>query len=182
MISDQIIERCKRNEQSAFKLCYERCAPYIYTITKSYISDQDLRKDAMQEIFANIFTSLNTFDNDKGKFKSWIAQIAIYQCIGILRKRKKLSAIVALDDKHKELKESNVDLDNLSRIEIEKLLEKMPVGYKTVFLLSVIDDYPHKEIAKILNITKETSRSQLSRAIRWIKHNKIVNQKNFTYG
>ncbi|MBK9582218.1 MAG: sigma-70 region 4 domain-containing protein [Saprospiraceae bacterium] len=41
------------------------------------------------------------------------------------------------------------------------MLVNMPVGYKTIFLLSVIDEYSHKEIGELLGITPETSRSQL---------------------
>ena len=51
------------------------------------------------------------------------------------------------------------------------MLSKMPAGYKTIFMLSVIDDYSHVEIAKLLDISPETSRSQLHRSMKWIKKN-----------
>ncbi len=182
MISQETIDRCKHKEQQAFKECYEKCAPYVYTIVKSYIYEVEFRKDAMQEIFAQIFLSLNKYDPAKGKFKSWIAQISIYQSIAILRKRKTLNLFVPMDLEHENIGETEIDFSALKKEDIEKLLLKMPTGYRTIFLLSVIDDYKHKEIAEMLGITAETSRSQLSRAIHWIKKKQLVDIKNFTYG
>jgi len=182
MISQETINRCKCKEQKAFKECYEKCAPYVYTIIKSYIYETELRKDAMQEIFSQIFLTIDKYDPDKGAFKAWISKITVYQCIAILRKRKTLNLFVPLEDKHHEMSQLEIQLDSLSKNDIEKLLVKMPDGYRTIFLLYVIDEYKHKEIAELLDISAETSRSQLSRAIRWIKNKHIVNRKNLTYG
>jgi len=182
MISKETILQCIHKERKAYKLCYETCSPYVYTIIKSYISNPDLRKDAMQDVFASIFKSIESFDSEKGKFKTWIAQITINQCIAILRKRNKLKLFVPLESIHENIEARDKMLDTLSREEIEGLLQNMPVGYKTVFLLSVIDGYTHKEIAELLDISKETSRSQLSRAISWIKKNIKAASKNFIYG
>lgn len=182
MLDNSIILQCKRKEPQALKQCYEACAPYIYTIVKSYIYEPEMRKDVMQDIFANIFTSLHTYDFEKGKFKSWIASIAINQSIAHLRKQKKLAIFTNLDEIQEtvEIQESRVN--DLSKEQLEILLEYMPAGYRTVFLLSVIDGYSHKEIGEILHTTPENSRSQLSRGLQWIKKNILVDTKNFIYG
>lgn len=182
MISSSIINSCIRNERRAQEQCYKTCAPYVYTIVKNYIADHNKRKDAMQEIFASIFLSLTSFDENKGSFKSWISQISINQCISILRKDNKLKLFVPLELTHENIESRNHLLNSISKEEIETLLVKMPVGYRTVFLLSVIDGYNHKEISHILKITKETSRSQLSRSINWIKKNIKAETKKLIYG
>lgn len=182
MVSTEIIENCKRNEQQAFKLCYEACAPYVYTIVKNYISESE-RRDAMQEVFAQIFSSINSFDSTKGLFKSWISKISVYQCIAILRKRKKLNLFVPFDEKYDSVSnEEEQLLTKMTEADLIDFLAQMPIGYKTVFLLFVIDGYPHKEIASMLDISPETSRSQLSRAIGWIRKNLLQATKNLVYG
>ena len=45
-----------------------------------------------------------------------------------------------------------------------KVLQELPLGYKTVFNLYAIEGYSHKEIAKKMNVTVSTSKSQFSRA------------------
>ena len=53
---------------------------------------------------------------------------------------------------------------NLQVEELNKLIESLPLGYKTVFNLYAIEGYNHQEIAEMLGIQEGTSKSQLSRA------------------
>ena len=85
MVSFKIIQGCKKNDRLCQKQLYQACAPYIFTIVKSYISDQNFVKDVMQESFTSIFTSINKFDDTFGTFKSWISRISTYRCIDFLK-------------------------------------------------------------------------------------------------
>jgi len=161
---------------------YERCAPYVYSVVKSYIFEEAYRRDAMQEVFAQVFSSLNRYNSKKGNFKPWISQIAVNQCISILRKSKKFKFLVSLPVEKEFIIYDDLDLDAMSRKEVKDLLENMPLGYRTVFLLSVIDEYSHKEIGQMLSISESTSRSQLSRAISWLRKNSSDELKNLAYG
>lgn len=183
MITQEILNKCLRNEQQAYKQCYEACAPYVFTIIKSYVYDASYRRDVMQEVFAQIFKSLKRYNSEKASFKTWISAITVNCCISHLRKKKKLNLIVSLEKI--EDKESVVDeeaLDQLSRAELLKLLEHMPTGYRTVFLLNIIDGYSHKEISKLLNTSAENSRSQLSRALKWARKNISKESLIYIYG
>jgi len=182
LINNEVIKSCLRGERKAHQMCYEKCAPYVYTIVKSYIYDIEMRKDAMQEVFANIFSSMSKYDGSKGSFKSWIASITVYQCIGLLRANKSLNILVPLDGNSEELSFEADELHSIKKTDIEALIINMPIGYRTIFMLSVVDEYSHKEIAKILNIDVGTSRSQLSRAIKWVKKNLIAQTKTIIYG
>ena len=182
MLTSTQIESCKNREYNALQHCYESCAPYLYTIVKSYIYDEENRKDVLQESFAAIFSSMTSYDNRKGAFKPWIARITVNQCIKYLRTNNKLNLFVPLNSEtHQEIGSQDELLDQFSRQDMLTLLSKMPVGYRTTFVLFVIDDYSHKEIAKKLNISIGTSRSQLSRAINWLKKhltNDLIMMKN----
>jgi len=91
--------------------------------------------------------------------------------------------IVSLESAtEKDLSFDEKPIDQLSRSEILKLMEKMPTGYRTVFLLSVIDDYNHKQIAELLGTSVENSRSQLSRALQWARKNISKESLIYIYG
>lgn len=183
MIDTIYIHQCKKGEASSYKKLYEVTSSYVYAIIKTYIWDEEYRKDIMQDTYAAIFTSIKTFDENKGEFKSWMAKITVFNCIAFLRKNSKMKFDYSLslvedieDDDYRKLHE-------LTKNEIEIILKDMPLGYKTIFLLSVIDEYTHKEIGELLNITAETSRSQLMRGIQWIKKNISVTTSNkLAYG
>jgi len=183
LVSQEILNKCLRNEQQAYKQCYEACAPYVYTIIKSYIYDESYRRDVMQEVFAQIFKSIKNYNPNKASFKTWITSITVHCSISQLRKRKKLNMIVALEPKHEgDFSFDEKSMDQLSRKELMTLLEKMPTGYRTVFLLNIIDGYSHKEIAKLIGTSAENSRSQLSRALKWARKNISKETLTFIYG
>lgn len=181
MVSNLIINKCKNKVRAAQSELYSSCAPYVYTVVKSYIQDEAFIKDLMQESFASIFNSINSFDSSIGNFKPWIAQITIRKCIDHLKSKSKISITSTLEVVETFSDHDFRHLDQLSKKDIETLLTDMPTGYKTIFMLSVIDEYPHTEIAKLLNISPETSRSQLHRSMKWIKKNIFQSSNHCRY-
>jgi len=168
-IDKDIIARCKRKDEMACKMIYQSYAPYVYAIIKNYLMEQEERKDMLQEVFAQIFLSIHRFDSKKGSFKSWISRITVNRCAVHLRNRSRLRVVFSMEEIVVEPRESLKLLEQLDRSALEELLSAMPEGYRTVFLLNIIDGYSHEEISQLLNIKMQTSRSQLARAIKWIK-------------
>lgn len=182
MVETKIISLCQRGKPEGHRLLYKAYAPYVYSTIKRYIGEVEDIKDTMQEVFANVFIHIHTFDDRKGNFTGWIRKIAINQALMFIRKNKKISHLVPLDS-FDELPFGTADkYDNLSREDIDKVLAIVPEGYRIVFTLFVIEGFDHKEIAELLEIKVETSRSQLSRAKKWICHHLFNNQENKAYG
>ena len=170
VVEPNIIKSAIKRERGAFKTIYESCAPYAYSIVRRYISNTDDHKDILQETFARIFLSLDTFDESKGEFKPWLRRIIINQCMQHLRKNQKRAVIVPLNNTNEAPNEDlEAQLTKLSKSDIEQLLTQMPEGYRQIFMLVAIDDYTHKEVGGLLDISPETSRSQFSRARKWLK-------------
>ena len=181
MVSEKIIEGCIKRQRKAQKKMYEACAPYVYSIIKNYVSDLEFRKDTMQEIFAHIFISLKNYKKEKGNFRSWISRIAVYKCIDVIKKNNRIKLEYGLELLNGVSDHSFQKMSQLNKQEIENMLAKMPIGYRTIFLLAVVDQYSHKEIGELLEISPETSRSQLSRAKGWIRRNLISSSQNLMY-
>ena len=65
--------------------------------------------------------------------------------------------------------------------EIQKLIDTLPDGYKTVFVLYAVEGYKHSEIAELLQISESTSKTQLFKARKSLQ--KMVNTQNsISYG
>lgn len=182
MVEKQIISLCQRGKQKGQQQLYKACAPYVYSTIKRYVWETEDIKDTMQEVFANVFKHIKTFDETKGTFNSWIKKIAVNQALMLIRKNKQISHLVPLDDFQNEVLGSPDKYEKLSREDIDKVLEKVPDGYRVVFTMYVIDGYDHKEISELLNIKVETSRSQLARAKKWIYFHLFNNEKSKAYG
>ncbi len=182
MIDPSLISLCKKGNRNAHAQTYNACIPYVYSITKRYIYNQEDIKDVIQEIFANVFTKIDSFDSEKGSWNTWIRKITVNQCLLHLRKNKKLSLLNPIDEAPAQSIDESKILDQLSREDIDKMLANMPTGYKIVFMLNVIDGYNHSEISDTLQISKETSRSQLNRAKKWLKNQITKDHKYQAYG
>lgn len=173
-IDKNIIARCKRKDEAACKMVYQSYAPYVYAIIKNYLVEREERKDMLQEVFAHIFLSIHRFDSQKGDFKPWISRITVNRCAVHLRNRSRLRVVFSMEEVEEEPKECLNLMEQLDRKALEQLLAAMPEGYRTVFLLNIIDGYSHEEISQLLEIKKQTSRSQLARAIKWIKRHASI--------
>lgn len=176
-ITKHILEACRRKDESAYKSIYQAYALFVFAIVKNYFQGQEERKDMLQEIFVQVFASIHRFDANKGSFKAWLSRVTVNQCAMHLRKRSRLHIAFSIDEIEEVSSEDIALLDELDRGQLESLLSAMPEGYRTIFLLNVVDSYTHKEIAQLLDIKEQTSRSQLARAVKWIRKRSGVQSK-----
>jgi len=167
LISAAIISDALKNKGTARQLIYESYLGYVLTVTRRYGIQSADEVDMVQDIFIEIFSSLERYDSRKGEFKSWLRRIAVNQVLK--RKRKNTNMyVVSLEGTSLPIEDSQ--LGDLDAEYIINEISKLPEGYQTVFNLYEIDGYSHKEIGQQLNITPQTSKSQLSRAKKMLRN------------
>ena len=129
--------------------------------------------------FFKVFTNLQSFKAE-GSFEGWIRRIMVNQCISQLRKDKKLdfndTTVIENSIEHVSYQETNFEVD-----EIQKIIDTLPNGYKTVFVLHAIEGYKHSEISELLQISESTSKTQLFKA-RKLLQKQITAQQKIKYG
>lgn len=183
VVDQALINLVKERNQRAFKELYESCIRYVYSIVKRYVSNESDHQDVIQEIFARVFLSIDSFDENKGEFKFWLRRLTINQCIQHFHKQTAFADIDPLETAANVESTLTEKIDTLSKHDIMVFLTRMPEGYRQVFMMVVIDDYSHQEVGKMLSISPETSRSQLHRAKKWIRENLSDNSlKSLVYG
>lgn len=170
----QLIAGVKEGKREAQKMLYEQYARKMYSICLRYTSDPDYAQDLLQDGFVKVFTHINTFQ-EKGSFEGWLKRIFINLALENLRKNK--SIIQASDDIQNipDVVDSETEDGQgyqISETELLRMIQDLPRGYSTVFNLYAIEDYSHKEIAEMLDISEGTSRSQYVRA-RQILQDKV---------
>lgn len=184
MVEKEIIEQCCNGDRAGHKAFYEGTVRYVYSTVARYIRQQEDQQDVVQEAYAKIFTSIKTYNSAKGTLNTWVRKVTVNECLMHIRKNKKLSYLTPVDavEETAATEDPSKILDSLTRADIENLLQKMPEGYRLVFMLNILEGYDHKEIGDLLNIQAETSRSQLARSKKWIKKNIINNNTENAYG
>jgi RNA polymerase sigma factor (sigma-70 family) len=160
---ENFIERCLNNDSRAQEELYQRFAPKMYGICLRYTKNQMEAEDILQEGFIRVFRHLKDYRNE-GSLEGWIRRTIVNTAINFYKKRIKFQQDVSLDQTEPISNEEENALDKLSAMELLACIKELPDGYRMVFNLNVIEGYTHKEIGDMLNISENTSKSQLSRA------------------
>jgi len=162
-----LIRLCLKQDHTAQEFLYKKYAPSFLALILRYIPRRDDAEDVLVESIFKIFTKLDTFKKE-GSFEGWMKRLVVNDCLMFLRKNKMIT--VGIDT----LNEVKADLDDhffmgkdLDAIKL--VIDSLPSGYKIIFNLYVVEGYKHKEIAQLLGISVNTSKSQLIHAKRSIR-------------
>ena len=165
----ELIAGCLKSRRKAQKQLYEKFAPKMIHVCRRYSNNRNPAEDVMQEGFIKVFNKIDQL-KDSSKLDAWIKQIMITQ--SLMRLRKKENLVFYDDHSLEEKQDVEIFADEsfqYNKSDLNRILEEMPKGYKVIFNMYVFDDYSHKEIAALLNISEGTSKSQLSRARNYLK-------------
>jgi RNA polymerase sigma-70 factor (ECF subfamily) len=128
-----------------------------------YTDNHDEAYDILQDTFIKVFERIESYKNE-GSFEGWLRRISVNTALDYIRRNKMSKFTDDVEDVKYKLSSNEGTLDNMLAEDLMKILNSLPIGYRTVFNMYVIDGYSHKEIAEMLNISESTSKSQFSRA------------------
>lgn len=138
-------------------------------ICMRYCDSQDDAMEVVNDGFLKIFRSISSFsprsDNYEASLMAWLKSIMVHTAIDHYRKKKNSYLVKGIEETHNDLSDASESaLDMMSYKEILSLLQGLSPVYRTVFNLYVMDGFKHEEIAKKLNISVGTSKSNLAKA------------------
>ena len=168
MKEQEIISGCKQHDANAQRCLFDQYYRRSYHVAFRYLANHHDTEDVLSIAFTKIFKNIHQFENrGEGSFQKWLNTVVINEAIRFLKSKKEL-----FFQEDQEYLTLNASLENgydaLDLEEVNQILENMPKGYRTVFNLFGIEGYSHKEIAKMLHINENTSKSQLSKARNYI--------------
>lgn len=168
MDDSALVKKCIDGDQRAQRMLFEKFAPKMLGVCMRYSKNSEQAEDVLQDGFVKVFTKLNYYKGD-GSLEGWIRRIIVNTALDQIRKNAKFQDNVALDDVDYKLELKGNVLEQLAAEDLLELINEMPEGYKVVFNMFAIEGYSHKEIAKELNVSENTSKSQYSRARSYLK-------------
>jgi len=156
-----LVDACLGNDRLAQKALYNRYKDAMYTIAYRITNDFELAQDVLQDAFIQIFKSLKNFRKES-TIGAWIKIIVVRTALKAIKKQPHFSPI---EDYIIGNSQQYVDWGNhLDSEYLEKAIQSLPNGYRSVFVLIEVEGYQHKEVAKMLDISEGTSKSQLFHA------------------
>lgn len=166
---EQLIDLCKKRDRKAQKQLYSKYASVLLGICMRYSASKHEAEDILQEAFIRIFNHISQF-NGMGSFEGWLKRIVVNTAITAFHRNKKHNRMDDIDEiLETDIEGYSLDDAEFTHEELLKIINMLPEGYKMVFNLYAIEGYKHKEIADLLNIDVNTSKSQFSRARKLIQ-------------
>ena len=164
MRDQQIIELCAKHDRKAQQVLYDKYSRLLLGICLRYATDKAEAEDILQDSFLKIFFSIKDFTGS-GSFIGWLRKVAVNTAITHYHKNLKYRYHVDIEEYVTiEAGVMSFEEDFYTSDELYKVLNELPTGYRMVFNLYAVEGYKHKEIAEMLGIDTNTSKSQYSRA------------------
>lgn len=171
---DEAIQGAKNGDRRAQKALYDRLSSKMFAVCLRYMGDREEAEDVLQDGFLTLYSKLDSYTGD-GSFEGWARRIFVNTALMRLRKNDVLKESDDIDTAWEVRSEEVSAVQDLGYKELLKYISELSPGFRTVFNMYVIEGYSHKEIAEILGISENTSRSQLLRA-RTILQDRIKNR------
>jgi len=176
---NSLIQKVRKGNRKAQYELYELFAPKMLSVCRQYVKKLELAEEVMLSGFLKVYTHIDSYKNE-GSFEGWIRRIMVNEALSQLRRDKKLlfneDAEIENTKEHVAYIETALEVD-----EIQKLIDALPHGYKTVFVLYAVEGYKHSEISELLQISENTSKTQLFKARKMLR-NLVTKENNLSYG
>lgn len=156
------IEGCKRQDSRAQESLYEHFSGKMYALCCRYVPSKMEAEDVLVVAFTKLFERINQYKGE-GSFEGWMRKIIVNESLTYLRRNKNMYLETEIEEAERSPDYAALQ-NNLEAEDLLRLVGQLPTGYRMVFNLYAIDGYSHKEIAEQLEISENTSKSQLSRA------------------
>jgi RNA polymerase sigma-70 factor (ECF subfamily) len=166
------IERAKQGDALAFQELYDRHKRRVYSLCLRMTANTAEAEDLTQEAFLQLYRKIATFRGESA-FSTWLHRLSVN--VVLMHLRRKNLPVVSLeettqgggedDTPKKDFGAEDLALaGSIDRLQLQRAVDDLPPGYRSIFVLHDIEGYEHNEIAKIVGCSIGNSKSQLHKA------------------
>jgi len=162
-IHQDLIDKCRLNDKRAQFEIYKLYYKQMYNTSLRILNNNAEAEDIMQDSFLDAFRKLDNYKGD-GNFGGWLRRIVVNNSLDALRKRK--DTLPLEENKLDIIDENDSYIENVEYQveEIKKGMSLLPEEHRVIISLFLFEGYDHEEIAQILEISNNASRTRFSRA------------------
>ena len=172
-IEYELAQRAAGGDTKAFEEIYWKHHRRVYGVCLRMTKNTAEAEDVTQQIFLNLFRKIGSFRGESA-FSTWLHRMTVNQMLMHFRSAKIRKEETTEDG---ELPESafarslkpNEANQVIDRFQLNEAIEKLPDGYRKIFILHDVQGFEHEEIASMLNCAAGTSKSQLFKARRKLR-------------
>ena len=159
----ELIGRVLAGDPRAERALYDAHVDRVYRLVYRMVADPHRAQDYTQEAFIRAFRRLGDFRGESA-LSTWICSIAISVTLNGIRSLKRAREREVGLDEAPTLGVRPVEAEPDLKTRMTQAIDRLPDGYRTVFVMHDVEGYTHQEIAETLGVQPGTSKAQLFRA------------------
>jgi len=167
----ELIEKARQGDARAFQALYDKHKRRVYSLCLRMTANTAEAEDLTQEAFLQLYRKIGTFRGESA-FSTWLHRLSVN--VVLMHLRKKSLPVVSLEETTQGGEEDTPKKDfgaedlalagSIDRLQLQKAVDDLPPGYRTIFVLHDVEGYEHNEIATIVGCSIGNSKSQLHKA------------------
>lgn len=164
MNDHRLIKKAIKGDKKAGQQLYQLHEVHLFRICLRYGKNRAEARDIFQEGVIDVFKNIKQFNPERGKFQSWSNRVIVNAALRYLKQQHWQQSFEDIETATNAIDNTETVLDKIALKELISIVQKLPLSYRLVFNLYVMEGYSHKEIADKLEIPVATSKSRLSKA------------------
>jgi RNA polymerase sigma-70 factor (ECF subfamily) len=173
----EVVERVLHGEKELYEILMRRYNQTLFRAVRSYLHQEADVQDAMQEAYIKAFSKLGQFKGESS-FSTWLVRIGINEALQALRRSRTLRIHTGAETEARQLhqipdtgslnpEQRSVQMEN--RKLLEQAIDKLPEGYKAVYMLREVEGMGVAEVAQCLDLSESNVKVRLHRAKAMLK-------------
>ena len=163
-IHQDLIDACRKGDRNAQYRIYKLYYKAMFNTSLRIVNNLAEAEDIMQDSFLDAFQRLDSYSGE-GSFGSWLKRIVINRSLDHLRKVKETLSLEEAELDVPDIEDDHREEEIQFQVaEVKKAISMLPEEYRIVLSLFLLEGYDHEEIAQILKISNQLSRTRFSRA------------------
>lgn len=164
----RLVEQARDGDDRAFAVLVMRYERALIRVLARLVRDEELARDLAQETFWKVYNRLDRFDTSR-RFGPWLFRIGVNLTLDALRRHEPPPAASidgpAGDGRMAfELPDPDPRVQAELAQEVQFILEKIPIAYRTILVLRDLEGFSSAEVAAIVGRREATIRWRLAKA------------------
>ncbi len=174
--TETIIRGCLAGDRASQAKLYHLFASKMMGVCMWYARNREEAEEILQDGFVRVFRYMNSYSR-QGSFEGWVRSTMVSAALSKYRnKSTRMWVVTEFNNDVHDVSEQAGFISKYDERELIKLVQQLPPAYRMVFNLYVFEGLKHREIAKALQVSEGTSKSNLADA-RKILQNAIKVKK-----
>lgn len=163
----ELIGMLRKQDRQAFNYLYDNYSSALYGIVVKIVVKEEIAQDLLQEVFIKIWNNLSKYDTDKGRFFTWMLNIARNSSIDYLRGQR--TEIQEIESVTYWIENNQKIFTDVESHELRELVSQLKQDQKTVIEMIYWQGFTQTETANYLQLPLGTVKSRIRSAVKTLR-------------